>query len=487
MSTAAPTRVAGAERLAGFAVSLESRDVPPRVRDAVRLVLLDTLGCALAARGTDAFPRVAPMLAARGGREEATVVGVAERVPATAAALANGLLAHALDFDDIHPTSSAHTSTVICPAALAAAEASGATGERLVAAIAIGTEVAARIGSIVPAGLHERGFHVTSIAGVFGAAAAAAALRRTSERTCAESLGVAGSLASGIFAYLDEGTQTKPVHAGWAAHAGLMAVDLAEAGVPGPLGVLETRYGLLDTFLRGVFADADERDAAVDRALIGLGDSWRTPEITPKLYPCCYFSHPWLAALDGVLGGRALAPADVRELRVEVPAEVAIRLVEPRERTAAPASGYDAKFSLPYSLAALVLRGRVDLAAFEEPAIGDPATTALAGRIAVTTFEQADWSAAPRGSVELVTAAGERRTAAVAPDAPTVLDSEDEVVAKFLGNARLAVSDAQADALRRAVLAIGRGDGALPELSRLLGAVGGNEPSTTSDVRERIR
>lgn len=488
MTTSTPTRTPSAERIAAFAVSVDASDIPAHVRAAARLVVLDTLGCALAAQGTEAFQQVAPALIAQGGLEEATVVGGTKRVPAASAALVNGLLAHALDFDDIHPASSAHTSAVICPAALAVAEAVNASGEQFLTAIVIGTEVAARVGSVVPGGLHERGFHVTSIAGVFGAAAAAASLRATPEHTCAESLGIAGSLASGIFAYLDEGTQTKPIHAGWAAHAGIMAVDLARAGVPGPLAVLEGRYGIFDTFLRGVFTDSAERFSAVDRAL-DLGESWRTPELTPKLYPCCYFSHPWLVALEGLLADAAIDRAGIKELHVEVPAEVAARLVTPIERTAAPASGYDAKFSLPYCLAALVVRRRLDLAAFEAPAMSDPAVTALAQRVAVTTFEDANWSVIPRGSVEIVTGNNDHHRAAIDSHAstPTILDAESAVIAKFLDNAHLAVSDERAEAIRHAVLAIGSGDVELSEVSRLLDASGGVDLPTPSAIPERIR
>lgn len=480
--------MSSAERIARFALTLEARDIPADVRSAARLLLLDTLGCSLAARGTGTFPGVAPALVAQGGREEATVVGSATRLPAPNAALVNGLLGHALDFDDIHPTSSAHTSTVVCPAALAAAESAGASGEQLLTAIVVGTEVAARIGSVAPAGFHERGFHVTSIAGVFGAAAAGASLRRTSQRVCAQGLGIAGSLASGIFAYLDEGAQTKPVHAGWAAHAGLMALDLAEAGVPGPLAVLEGRYGIFDSFLRGTFSDPAERAAAVDRVLSDLGDSWRALEVTPKLYPCCYFSHPWLAALERLLGGGALDPEDVMELRVEVPAEVAIRLVTPIERTCAPASSYDAKFSLPYSVAALAVRGRLDLAAFEPPAIYDASITGLAERVAVTTFDQDDWSTAPRGSVRVITAShGDRSAAVDAHPALAILEAETEVVEKFLDNARLALGHAGAEAVRRAVLAIDDDGAALGDLCRSLRASALTDQSTPSVHRERSR
>mgnify|MGYP001048318360 CR=1 FL=1 len=482
--TAVATRSPVTRRVAEFTAELLAEPLSDEVAETARLLVLDTVGCALAAAGGphDGVRRV---LVADGGARRASIVGSGEMVPTAGAALVNGVLAHSLDYDDIHPTSAAHTSAVVVPAALAVAQARGRSGGDLLRAVALGTEVVARIGSIVPAGLHERGFHVTSVAGVFGAAAAAALLDETDPDTTASALGIAGSTASGVFAYLDDATETKPLHAGWAAQAGIRAVAFASAGLAGPPSVIEGRYGILDTFLRGSLPDAAARADAAAAAFADLGDAWRTLEVTPKRYPCCAFMHPWLAAAERGLREASASGAEVVAARLSVPDEVAARLVDPRRRTDAPASGYDAKFSLPYSLAALLLRGRLDLAAYGAEAIAEPGTLGLAREIQVTSFADESWSTRPRGEVELRLRDGREVAvpvdAAVAP--PTAREDRGAVEAKFLANASLALGERRAARLAGAIAALGDDAGLAPTIE-LLAPAGEDEIRPTHDSKE---
>ncbi|MEZ5076073.1 MAG: MmgE/PrpD family protein [Solirubrobacterales bacterium] len=460
---------AGAERVAAFAAALHEERPPDEVLATARLLLLDTVGCALAAATAGGYDGVRAVAVEQGGFPQARIIGSREMVPGASAALVNGTLAHALDFDDIHPTSSAHTSAVVVPAALAAAEASSAGGGELLDAIVLGTEVAARIGSIVPAGLHERGFHATSVAGVFGAAAAAAALNGVGPAVTTAALGIAGSTASGILAYLDDATETKPLHAGWAAHAGVLAVAVADAGVAGPPSVLEGRYGILDSFLRGTLPDPAARRDAAAAAFEDLGRGWRTLEVTPKAYPCCAFMHPWLAAVEGALGGERQRGEDLTAVRAALPSEVAARLAEPRARADAPASGYDAKFSFPYSLAALLLGGELNLASYGTEAIADPQVLELARRIEISTFAQDNWSTSPRGEVELRLSEGRMLTMALDGSrvADNALGAAAGTEAKFHANAAPALGADRARALGEAIAALD-GEASISLLTALL-------------------
>lgn len=478
MNASRPGRWTGAAAMAAFASSI---DMPDEVVAAARLLLLDTLGCAIAAHGSGTLAGASDVAADQGGRGDSTIIGSRRRVPASSAALANGVLSHALDYDDIHPRSSAHSSTVICPAALAVAEATGADGARLLRAIAIGTELTARIGEVVPAGFHERGFHVTSIAGVFGATAAAAHLRGDAAQTTIDALGLAGSMACGIFAYLDDGVPTKPLHAGWAAHSAVMAVELAAAGLQGPPSVLEARYGIFDTFLAGTFTDPQARVDAVRAALADLGQRWRTLEVTPKLYPSCYFMHPWLSAAQQLLSTHGVDGGRIESIHVDVPAEVATRLINPLERTARPESDYAAKFSLPYSLAAIAVHGRLDLASFTVDALSDPAVTDLATRMTVTEFDQHDWASAPRGRVVVRTSDGTELAANLSGTEFGTPASAGEglVIGKFMSNAARAVAPDRAAALRDAVLGLG-GSTPASALTDLLGDLPG--PASQSEA-----
>ena len=199
-----------AARFAAWATELRLSAIPAEVAAAAKLHLLDALGCGLAAHALGIATAGREAMRESGGRADASVIGVAERCPAPHAAFANGMLCHGLEFDDTHSDAVCHVSAVMAPAVIAAAEAIGASGADLVVALVAGNEIITRIGMAAPAAFHRRGFHPTSVCGVFGAAAAAARLRRLERAAIRQALGIAGSLAGGIFEYLADGSQTKP-------------------------------------------------------------------------------------------------------------------------------------------------------------------------------------------------------------------------------------------------------------------------------------
>src|SRR3989475_11012057 len=195
-----------ARRLARFVLGLRLEDIPsPVVTKATHLVL-DTLGCALAATRYD-FGRAALETAERlGGPHESTLVGSKVRVAAANAVLANATLAHGLDFDDTREDAIVHTGCVAVTTALAAGEAAGASGRAMLEALIAGVEVMCRVGLAVPGALHARHFHPTAIAGGFGAVAAAGQLSRLTEAQLAHAFGLLGSQAAGIIEYLADGS-----------------------------------------------------------------------------------------------------------------------------------------------------------------------------------------------------------------------------------------------------------------------------------------
>src|SRR4029450_5066114 len=150
-------------------------------------------------------PRGRRAVAGRGGEPQASVIGLDGALPAANAAFANAMLCHGLDFDDTHSDSVSHVSVVVCPAALAAAEAQGSSGAELLTAIVAGNEVVTRVGMAASGLFHARGFHPTAICGIFGGTAAVARLTGASAETTASAFGIAGSMASGLFAYLEDG------------------------------------------------------------------------------------------------------------------------------------------------------------------------------------------------------------------------------------------------------------------------------------------
>lgn len=419
--------------------------MPTPVLSAAKLHLLDVLGCALAASAVGSGVEGRAVAEEAGSNGRATVVGAPTPRAAAAAALANGMLAHALDFDDTHPGSICHVSTLVAPAALAAAEQVAGTGADLLAALVAGNEVVARVGAPAAGRYMRTGFHPTSVCGIFGAVAAASRARRTGSETCANALGIAGSMASGIFEYLSDGSATKPIHAGWAAQAAVTALDLACAGATGPASVLEGRFGLYASYYG--LADLD-----LDAELRDLGTRWETLEIAYKPYPACHFVHSFLDAIAFALNG-SVSPDEVEEVLLSVP-EAAVPLVlEPAEAKAAPRTEYEAKFSLPYSVAAMIVDGRVGIDTYVLERLGDERIRNLA---AVVRYEVRDFAAGTSfpGAVTIRLRDGRSLEAELlhqrgGRENPM---SADDVIAKFRDNASLALDEEPLELLQSAVL-----------------------------------
>lgn len=349
-----------ATRLAAWGMALTLDQVPERARAAALRHVLDGLGCAAAARLAGSQPAVDVALGL-GGPCEATVVGCSQRVGAAAAALANGALMHALDFDDTHAGGLVHATSPVLPVALAVGEESGASGAEVLAAAIVGYEAICRLGAAVPHGFHARGLHATSACGVLAGALVAARLYGMPPGQAVHALGIAGSQAGGLLEFLNTGASTKQLHPGLAAHAAILAARLARAGATGPATVLEGRYGLYGALLGRPGVDP----------VTGLGDRWEVEHITIKPYPACQLLH---AALDAA---RSLPTGPFDEIVAEVhPDAAAIVCGQGKAR---PRTPYEAKFSLPWSVAAMLLDGEVTVRTYRD--VERPDVVALAERI----------------------------------------------------------------------------------------------------------
>lgn len=433
-----------AERFAAWALELELEAVPALVVEAAKLHVLDVLGCGLAAHGLGVATEGRTTMSELGGEPEASVIGLETGLPAPNAAFANAMLCHGLDFDDTHSDSVAHVSTVVVPAAVATAEAVGSSGRELLTAVIAGNEIVTRIGMAKTGAFHERGFHPTAVCGIFGAAAAAARLGGLTPEIAASALGITGSMASGLFAYLDDATATKPIHPAWAAHGALLAARLAAHGAEGPPGVLENRFGLFHAFV----------DTRIDLEpqLADLGERWETPRIAFKPYPACHFIHGSLGATETLCAD--LEPAEIEEVLVSVPEAGVSLVLEPAASKEAPRTEYEGKFSLQYSTAAMLVHGRVGLATYTPEALADDRVLALARRVRYETREYASYPAAFPGGVRITLRDG-RTVEADFPHqlgAPENPMSAGQVRAKFRENATLAGGDFAA--LEQTVLAL---------------------------------
>ena len=324
-------------RLAEFAAAPLPAAMAAEITADVARRVRDLFGVALAAGATEPASVVAGVVERWGGREECGLIGRAGRYPAPAAALVNGTLGHALDFDDTHLPSVLHPSASVVPAALAAAQSSGRDGRELVRAIAIGDEICVRLGM---AGydranrasiFFERGLHATSICGAIGSAAAAGVLLGLDADRLAHAMAIAASMGAGILEANRTGGTVKPVHCGWAAHGGVTAAELAWAGLTGPPTALEGRFGWLMAFC-GERADPEAITA-------DLGERWELLQMHFKPYPANHFTHAGIdAALE--LRERGLGPDDLSEVQIGVATSTLRTIAQPASEKAQPPSGY---------------------------------------------------------------------------------------------------------------------------------------------------
>jgi 2-methylcitrate dehydratase PrpD len=453
------TDPSAARRLARFALGRGLDEVPGPVVSRAALLALDTLGNALAATAED-FGRAALDVAiGLGGPAESALLGRGARVAAANAVLANATLAHGLDFDDTREDAIVHTGCVAVTTALAVGEAVAASGRAVIEALIAGVEVMCRIGLAVPGALHARHFHPTAIAGSFAAAAAAGRLRGLSEDQLVHAFGICGSQASGIIEYLTDGSWTKRLHPGWAAHAGVTATLLAGAGFTGPETVLDGAHGLYAAFAGG--HDPDR----LDHLLRTLGHEWELAQLTLKPYPCGSIAQPYMDCALRLRERHGIHPADIAAIRCRTAAGPVPRLWEPLAAKHAPPSGYAAKFSLPYLLAVVLVTGRAGLAEFADGAVGREDVLSVARKVTYVLDETIDYPRQFIGDVEIALADGralrERQDRPRGgPDLPM---ARGEVEAKFRGNAGLVLPAGQVERVIESVNGL-PADGGLADL-----------------------
>ncbi|ANG98716.1 2-methylcitrate dehydratase [Brucella pseudogrignonensis] len=338
------------------------------------------------------------------GEGDCTVLGLSRRYGAGAAALLNGAFGHSLDFDDTHADSSLHPSAPVVPAALAAAELTGASGEDMIAAIVIGFEVCCRLGmALDPASHYARGFHPTATAGTFGAAAAAGRLLGLNAEQIEAAFGVAASQASGSLQFLENGAWNKRYQVGEAAMKGLMAATLASESFLGAVDSLTGTHG----FLKGYSDAADPAKAVAD-----LGSVWEAMRIGVKPYPACRYTH---AAVDGILDlvqSENLSVADITRITVGLHRNGIALVGAPLEAKRRARSVVDGQFSMPFAAAVALQRGRFGWDDYD--LLGKAESDALSDKIDVQRDTSLEGLRHPFGATLKVEAAGkviERRIA----------------------------------------------------------------------------
>ncbi|MDO9590986.1 MAG: MmgE/PrpD family protein [Microcella sp.] len=430
-------RASVGEEFGRFCADFDLDTVPEAVLTSAALHILDTVGVGIGAAvlpgEADSARAALAVVQESTGASESSAYGLARKVSAPAAALANASLQHSLDFDDIHTDSRVHTSTMTVPAALALAERLGSTGRDVLAAVIVGNEVAARVGMGAPRHVQHYGFHGTPVCGVFGVAAGAAVLLGLDADQTAHALGIAADVAGGTNAWIAEGTSNKHLHAGWAAQNGIIAAQLAARGAKGPRLAFEGRFGFFDALGRA-------SDVRAGDVVESLGQRWATAEIAYKAFPSCYWMHGSLGAAQQLRDSVLASLDQVTVLEAIVPSAAVALVLEPESTRLRPLTPYSAKFSLQYSVAAMIMRGFVDLTTYTTTAMHDEEILDLAARI--TWRVDPDLDAGEQlyaGGLRVVFSGGNERTIITHDPLGTVENpmSDGQIIDKFRSCASL--------------------------------------------------
>lgn len=444
-----------AQSLSEFAHGLTLAAVPAAAQERGLNLMLDAVGCALAARQEDFALKLAPAIASlacsEGSEGRRGVIGFARRLPLRDAAWLNGVLTHGLDYDDTHMAGVVHLTVSVLPAVLSLAAERHASGAQMLLAYIAGVEAGARVASVVKGGLHAQGFHPTGVVGAFASAVAAGKLIGLNAQQLVAAQGIALSLASGNLQFLEDGAWTKRLHPGWAAQAGVQAARLAAHDIPAPTAPYEGRFGLFRAYL------SPELQARCDTALgsAGLGQVWELEQIAIKPFPMCHFVH---AAADAAIAlhGRGLAVSDIESIEALMPAGTMPVVCDPIAAKRRPGSDYDAKFSLPYAVASGLLRGKLGLQELLPAAFTEPAALSLMDRVSCVVDEGSTFPRHYSGELRVTLKNGQvltHREAVNRGHAERPLSNID-VQQKFQANARLHFSAAHAAAVQAQLLAL---------------------------------
>ena len=420
------------EAVARFVAATGADHFPPEAIEKAKKVVADTFACIIAGAGSETAGPLLCYVDRGGAAGERPILGTRVKTSPELAAMVNGTFGHSLDFDDVLAMMPGHPSAIVIAALLACTSERNPTGGRaLLEAYVIGIEVGAKIGLGITNGHYNRGFHGTGTLGIFSAAAALSKLERLEPAEIRIAMGIASSMAAGV--RRNFGTMVKPLHTGWAARNALVAVTLARCGVTAAPDALEASSGFFAAY------GAERSDPDIAAHALGRPYAIVDPGITLKKFPCYNGSQ---RAMDGVLRLRqtmGLTAGTLGRLECRMPPGGLQVLIYPEPKT-----GLEAKFSLPYSLAAGVLDGGYTLATFSDAAVARPAVHALYGKIHISEDPRcggddpllATRAAGARGfvEVEVHTTDGRKETLRVdaAPGHPSRELTWQEIRAKFM-------------------------------------------------------
>ncbi len=430
--------------IAAFVSGLAYDAIPAQVRERIKLLMLDSIGCALF--GSDLpWTRILQRTLSRyDSSRGCTVWGTGLRLSAPHAALVNGTQVQGFELDDVHRQGVLHVGAVVLPALLAIAEERpGMTGREFLAAAVAGYEIGPRVGICMGQEHIAQGWHSGATVGVFSAAAGAARALRLDEEKTVHALGIAGTQSSGLMA-AQYGSMVKRMHAGRASQSGLYGALLAEEGFTGIVNVLECEYGgFCSTFSRS----QDRFD--LSQLTAGLGETWQTMGIALKFYSCVGSNHTTLDAIRLMQHERAFGANDVRQITVNG-SQVTMDHVGWKY---VPQGLTSAQLNLPYCVATWLLDGDCFVDQFTQDKVADPERMRIADKVVVKhdadiTARGSKFRHMVRVEVELMDGTRMERTVEAGRGNERDFASQADVVDKFEKLARRALPQDRVEQVR---------------------------------------
>ena len=403
--------------VADHVAGLRSEDLPADAVAAAKRLMLDTLGVARAGSDAAGVAESRALMLAQGGAGESLVWTHGDRLPAMAAAFVNGVAAAALDYDSLHEAGVVHADIVVLPAALALAEREHATGRELLAALVVGNDLACRLGMSMR---ENRGWFLSSLHGVFGAAAAAARILHLDAAATCNALGIALSRTGGTQQPAMERSLTKRMQTAFAAREGLFAALLAEQGITGPQEAFEGRCGLY-----GLYEEGDQTVVLAE-----LGRRFENVNTSIKKYPSCACNYAAIVATLDLVTRHDIVPSDVAETVVVISPYMDRLVGRPFDPGITPQIA--GQFSVQYSIASILLRRRLGVPEIRDDAVCDPAVAALIPHIKVVVDEANSGTFAPvRLAIRMKDGRQFQRQVDEIPGTPENPMTEAELLEKF--------------------------------------------------------
>ncbi|SFG14745.1 2-methylcitrate dehydratase PrpD [Desulfotomaculum arcticum] len=358
-----------AQILGDFINKVQYEDIDSPTVWRAKMCILDMAGVIIAAQAEESTQILLRYLQRHGDNPESSVLGTAFRLPAAHAAMLNSTMAHSLELEDhhSHKRSLNHPGVCTTPPALAIAEKLGSSGRDFLTAVVLGYEIGSRISAATRLGVLnlEQGFHESSVCGPFSAATAAGKLTGITADRLAQAFGICGSLAAGSMEFKSSEAWSKRLQVGSASRSGVMAVELADAGFTGPPTVFEGKHGFFHSYVH-------EGNYDLSRVTKDLGTSWDINNIQYKPFACAGVLHSAVTAAQKAGRLHHLHPDEIQRVLVRTASKVVEEYAQPHERKAAPENPVGAQFSLQYSVAVMLVRGKALLEEFSPEAIRDP-------------------------------------------------------------------------------------------------------------------